>query len=237
MAIKKLRTLLLLLFCPLLFAQEKKVYFDDALAQHLSTFNTQSDLAIKNQQPEHVDVLFDTLVEKHLRNTYISDLKFRKTSGGKLYTETLDQPFLLITKNSAIIQKRAEIIKINEIASQYKDRLVVIVVYWDTKRTAKKKARRYNNNVIVVYADERHNKLNRTLSVYKHSFGVPTCFYINEDKQVYDIDRKFFLKNIDASTKKLFIERTQNSIAQLLETQPIHRSPQENSEVIVTDEP
>lgn len=237
MAIKKLLTLLLLLYSPLFFAQEKKVYFDDALAQHLKTFNAQSDVAIKNHHSEHVDVLFDTLVQKHLRNTYISELKFRKTSGGKLYTEKLDRPFLLITKNSAIIQKKAEIIKINEIASEHKDQLTVIVVYWDKKRTAKKKARSYNNNVTVVYADERHNKSNNALSIYKHSFGVPTCFYINENKQIYDIDRKFFLKNLDASTKKLFVERTQKSIAQLLQTKHINMSPQENNEVTLTDEP
>ncbi|MBJ7881801.1 hypothetical protein [Gelidibacter salicanalis] len=218
MVIKKLLTLLLLVYIPLVYAQEEKVYFDYALSKHLRDFNNQADLAIKNQKPETIDTLFDTLVKKHLRNTYISNLKFRKVSGGKFHSDQLDTPFLLITKNSAIIQTREEIKNINALADAYKDQVNIIVVYWDKKHIAKKKARNYNNNVTVVYADERHNRSNNALSIYKHSFGVPACFYINQDKQIFDIDRKFFLRNLKLSTKKLFVEKAHNSISGLLET-------------------
>ncbi|TDU39705.1 hypothetical protein BXY82_1735 [Gelidibacter sediminis] len=219
MAVRQLLALLLIAYAPLLFAQEEKVYFDDALSEHLKRFNNQSDIALKQGLPEKVDILFDSLVKKHLKNTYIFDLKFKKASGGKLYTETINQPFLLITKNSAIIQTKAEIRKINSLASEYKNRVTIIVVYWDKRRIAKKKARSYNNHVTVVYADERNNNMNNALSIYKHSFGVPACFYINKNKQIVDIDRKFFLKNLNATTKNLFVEKTQKSISDLLESE------------------
>ncbi|WP_299390441.1 hypothetical protein [uncultured Gelidibacter sp.] len=237
MAIKKLLTLLLFTYFSLLYAQENKVYFDDALSQHLRTFNNKSDLAIKNDRPEEVDALFDSLVKNHLRNTYIADLKFKKATGGKLNTEKLDKPFLLITKNSAIIQRKAEITKINDLATEYKDRVSIIVLYWDKKRTAKKKARSYNNNITVVYADERNNKSNNALSIYKHSFGVPVCFYINQDKQIFDIDRKFFLKNLNTATKKLFLEKAHKSITALLETQNNGIQSSLNINVTTLDEP
>lgn len=237
MAIKKLLTLLLFTYFSLLYAQENKVYFDDALSQHLRTFNNQSDLALKNDRPEEVDALFDSLVKNHLRNTYIADLKFKKVSGGKLNAEQLDKPFLLITKNSAIIQRKAEINKINDLATAYKDQVTFIVLYWDKKPTAKKKARSYNNNVTVVYADERNNKSNSTLSIYKHSFGVPVCFYINQDKQIIDIDRKFFLKNLNTATKQLFLEKAHNGITALLETQNNSIQSSLNSNVSSLDKP
>ncbi|RXJ50127.1 hypothetical protein [Gelidibacter gilvus] len=219
MIFRKLLILLLFTYIPLLFAQEQKVYFEDALSQHLRKFNIKSDLAIKNQMPNEVDSLFDTLIKTHLRNTYISDLKFKKISGGILHTEHINKPFLLITKNAAIIQTKEEIKTINNIANEYIGKVDIIILYWSKRDIAKKKARHFNKNVTVVYADERHNKFNQALSAFKHSFGAPAGFYINQYKQISDIDRKFFLKNVNTSTKDHFTEKAHKGIFQLLLSQ------------------
>ena len=219
MVFKKLLTLLLLAYIPVVFAQEEKVYFDDALALQLRTFNNKSDLAIRNKMPNEVDTIFNLLLNNHLKNTYVTDLKLQKIYGGHLQTDKIDKPFLLITKNSAIIQTKEEIETINAIANDYKGIVEIIVIYWDKQNIAKKKTRDYNKNVTVVYADERYNTSNRALSVYKHSFGVPTCFYINKDKQIFDIDRKFFLRNSNQETKELFAEKTHKGISELLASQ------------------
>ncbi|WP_027124795.1 hypothetical protein [Gelidibacter mesophilus] len=219
MVLRKLLILLLITYIPLLFAQEEKVYFDDALAQHLKKFNVKSDFAIKNDTPNEVDILFDSLLIKHLKNTYISDLKLSKVSGGNLQTAKIERPFLLITKNSAIIQTKEEIKTINALADIYRGKVDIIVLYWNTKSIAKKKSKNYNKNVIVTYADERHNISNNALAVYKHSFGVPACFYINENKQISSIDRKFFLKNIETSTKTMFVDKANQEIYQMLSSE------------------
>lgn len=219
MGLKKLLSLILFAYIPLLLAQETKVYFEDALSVHLRKFNSKSDLAIKNQMPNEVDTIFNELVQDHLRNTYVSDLKLLKVSGGELQTDDIDKPFLLITKNSAIIQNKEEINTINALADDYLGRVEIIVIYWDKKQIAKKQTRDYNKNVTVVYADERYNSSNKALSVYKHSFGVPTCFYINHNKQIFDIDRKFFLKNLKTSTQELFAEKAHQGISDLLAIQ------------------
>ncbi|WP_163515398.1 hypothetical protein [Gelidibacter japonicus] len=220
MVLKRLLTLLFFAYIPLLLAQEEKVYFDDALSQHLRKYNNKSDLAIKNQMPPHeVDAIFDTLINTHLRSTYISDLKLKKVSGETLYTENIDKPFLLITKNSAIIQTEEEIKTINAIANEYYGKVDIIILYWNSRDIAKREARQYNKNVTVVYADERHNNFNKALSALKHSFGVPACFYINQDKQISDIDRKFFLKNVNTLSKELFEEKAHRGISELLASQ------------------
>lgn len=216
MVFRKLLILFIFTYIPLLFAQEQKVYFEDALSQHLRKFNNKSDLAIKNQTPNEVDALFDTLIKIHLRNTYVSDLKLRKVSGGTLHTSHIDKPFLLITKSSAILQTKEEIKTINSLANEYNGMVDILILYWNSKDVAKKEARHYNKNVTVVYADERDNRFNKALSAFKHSFGAPAGFYINQYKQISSIDRKFFLKNADAPTQEAFTEKAHQGISGLL---------------------
>lgn len=229
--LKKLLLIFIITYTPLIYAQEEKVYFDDALALHLRKFNNKSDLAIRNSMPNEVDTIFNALVNNHLKNTFVSDLKLQKVSGGYFQTDKIDKPFLLITKNSTLIQTIEEIQTINAIANNYHGVVEIIVIYWDKLNIAKKDTKDYNKNVIVVYADERYNNSNRALSVYKHSFGIPACFYINKDKQIFDIDRKFYLRNLNPETKDLFAEKTTKRITELLASQTdiaAHRIPKEN---------
>lgn len=214
-----IKKLLLILFCistAMLSAQEKKVYFEDAIAKNLRKFNDQSDMAIRNLMPHEVDTIFNSLLNNHLKNTYVSNLKLKKISKGYLETDSIDTPFLLITQSSTIIQTKEVIETINSISELHKETIKIIVIFWDKYDIAKKETRGYNKNITVVYADERYNSLNRALSVYKHSFGVPTCFYINKNKQIYDIDRKFYQKTRSDASKALFAEQANQKILELL---------------------
>jgi len=199
-----------------IYSQEEKAYFDDVILQHIKSFNKQCDLAVKNDNIEYVDVLFDSLHNTYLKGTLISKLRFKKVSGGYLKTENINTPILLISKKSCFVTHREEIKAINEMANQYKGKLEFIVLYWDKKRLAKKATKGYNKNVNVVYVNERDNKLDATLSSIKNSFGVPASFYITETGQLSNIDRKFYLKNLKRSTKKEFYENTYNDITELL---------------------
>lgn len=218
---KKLLTLVFFAYFTLLFAQEEKIYFEDALAQHLTKFNKKSDLALKNQMPHEVDAIFDTLINTHLKNTYIPNLTIKKVSGGTLQTKLIENPFLLITKNSAIIQSDEEIETINTLANEYLGKVDIIILFWNNKAIAKKESQHYNKNITVVYADERYNDFNLALAALKYSFGAPACFYIDQDKQISDIDRKFFLKNLNMLTKELFTEKAHKGISGLLANQNV----------------
>ena len=143
-------------------------------------------------------------------------LRLKKISGGFLETETIKTPILLISKKSCIVTHREEIKAINEMATQYKGKLEIIVLYWDKKRMAKKAIKGYNKYVNLVYVNERDNNLNATLNSLKNSFGVPASFYITQNKQLSNIDRKFYLKNLKKSTRKEFYENIYKDITQLL---------------------
>ena len=213
---KKVFTILLFGFVLSVFSQEQKVYFDDAILDHLKDYNKQCDLAIKNRNEDYVDVLFDSLNQKYLKGTLISPLRLKKLSGGHLDTDKIKTPILLITKKTCFVTHREEIKAINEMANQYKGKLEFIVLFWDRKGPVKKAAKGFNRNVNIVYVNERDNKLDATLSSIKNSFGVPSSFYITATKQLSSIDRKFYLKNLKRTTKKEFYENTYNDITKLL---------------------
>ena len=213
---KKVFTIVLLGFVLSVFSQEHKVYFEDAISLHLKSYNKQCDIAIENDNEAYIEVLFDSLNKTYLKGTHLSELRLKKISGGFLETETIKTPILLISKKSCIVTHREEIKAINEMATQYKGKLEIIVLYWDKKRMAKKAIKGYNKYVNLVYVNERDNNLNATLNSLKNSFGVPASFYITQNKQLSNIDRKFYLKNLKKSTRKEFYENIYKDITQLL---------------------
>ncbi len=198
------------------FSQERKVYFEDALSKHLDRYNSQCDTALQNDRSEYVDVLFDSLNKTHLKGTTISKLRFKKLSGGYLETDAIKTPILLITKKTCLVTHREEIKAINEMANQYKGKVEFIVLYWDRKSLIKKAVKGFNKNVNIVYVNERENNLDISMSSIKNSFGVPASFYITATKELSNIDRKFYLKNIKKQTKNSFIENTYMNLTQLL---------------------
>ncbi|HNU59688.1 MAG TPA: hypothetical protein PKI08_07030, partial [Aquaticitalea sp.] len=180
-----------------------------------------------NNNHDNVDTIFNAFKDNYLKGTIVSDLQFKRISGGYLQTDKIDVPILLITKQSCFITHREEIKAINEMANKYKGKLKTIVLFWDRRGSAKKASKGYNRNVDVVYVNERDNKLNLTLSSLKNAFGTPASFYITENKELTNIDRKFYLKNIKRDTKKAFYEGLYSDITQLLLENEMHRTERE----------
>lgn len=209
-------TILLLGSVLSVFPQEQKVYFDDAISKHLKTFNRQCDLAIGTDNEAYVDVLFDSLNKTYLKGTLISNLRLKKISGGYINTDDITTPILLISKKTCFITHREEIKAINEMANRYKGKLEFVVLYWDRKRLVKEATKGFNKNVTIVHVNERDNQLDLGLSNIKNSFGVPSSFYITENKLLNNIDRKFYLKNLKRSTKKEFYDNAYSDISKLL---------------------
>lgn len=215
-SMKKLLLILLIASSLSVSSQEQKVYFDDAIFEHLKSFNKQCDIAVENNNVEYVEVLFDSLNQNHLKGTLIANLKLKKLKGGYINTEDIKTPILLINKKTCFVTHREEIKAINSMANEYKGKVEFIVLYWDRKGLVKKATKRFNKTVKIVYVNERDNRLDATLSSIKNSFGVPSSFYITQNNELTTIDRKFYLKNLKRSTKKKFYEDVYNDITDLL---------------------
>jgi len=189
----KLLFTLLFLECTLLvFPQESKVYFDNALSKYLLPYNNQVDKAITNHDFERAEFLFDSLVKFHLKGTFIPNLKLNKISGGFIETDSLKNPFLLITKAIWHTQDE-EVQALNNMATQYQNQIDIIVLYWDSYKNVKKMAKKYNKTVILTYIDETKNNYGPIVKTYKHSFGAPACFFVSHNKQLVFLNKKFEL--------------------------------------------
>ncbi|SDS64404.1 hypothetical protein SAMN04515667_2641 [Formosa sp. Hel1_31_208] len=181
------------------FSQEPKTYFEYEIAKHLKAYKTKSDAAIKNDNREYAQFLFDSLFTNYLKNSYVLDMQIKMVKGGILNTSDIEHSFLLITKTAWEQINRDEIKAINKMAKMYKDQMDIVILFWTSKSVAKDRSRDYNSLINITYVNERDNNANQIIKPYKHSFGAPACFYISEEKKLVNIDRKFtlHLKNDD----------------------------------------
>ncbi len=209
-------TILLLASTFLTYSQDNKVYFNDAISQHLKPYIKQSNLAFENKDYELAEVLFDSLFENHLLNTFIPNLELPKLSGGDLETDDFENPFLLITKTTWDFPNEKEIEAINTIAQAYRNQVEVIVLYWGPKKKVKQVTGGYNRYVTVTYIDETENLSNSIIKTYKHSFGAPACFFVSSTKQLMALDRKFSLFSFDTSQTKKSYAMAENHIKELI---------------------
>lgn len=197
------------------FAQEPEAYFDFQIAKHLKAYKTQSEAAILNDDAQYAEVLFDSLFDSHLKNSYIADITLKKVNGGRVKTSKINNSFLLITKSAWEQIDDKEIEAVNRLAKMYKGQIDVVVLFWSSRLIAKQRGRGYNSLVDVTYVDERENNANHIIAPFKHSFGAPACFFISEDKKLLKIDRKF-TANLSTDDPKLALESAHQQIKMIL---------------------
>ena len=208
-------TILSLLFVFSVFAQEHKTYFEYEISRHLKDFNIKSEMAIRDNDREYAEFLFDSLLNNHLKFSYISDITLKKVHGGSLHTSDIDNSFLLITKSAWEQIDAKEIEAINKMSKMYKGQIDIVVLFWTSRSIAKKRGHGFNSLVTLTYVDERENNANHIIKPYKHSFGAPTCFFISESKQLLNIDRKF-TANLNTEDQKLAFEFAHQQIKKIL---------------------
>ncbi len=171
------------------FAQQKKTYFSDAISLHIDKYKEKCQEAIWFGDYDRIQVLFDSLIEDHLKGTLVEDLEINRYDGEILKTKELEKPFILLTTATWYIKGDEEIEAINTLACEFADKVHLIVLYWDSKKNLKKLAKRYDENVILAYVDETSNKESGIVKPYKHALGVPAVFYVDAEKSIVDIDR------------------------------------------------
>ncbi|MDT0676292.1 TlpA family protein disulfide reductase [Autumnicola musiva] len=202
----------------------KKIYFSQALYEHLPKYESKARTAYRFNDYERGRFLFDSLVKNCLRSTYIDNFKFYKLNKRPVRLYEFDKPLYLITYASWCVPEKGEIPAINKLADKYQDKVKFVVLFWDKASTAKKIAKEFNSNVFVVYIDERKNNDPFIIKTLKHSLGLPTCFLISKDKKIMDIRRSIFLP-YNASEKKSY-DLNYNSIEEgissyLMDTSPV----------------
>ena len=187
----KVFTYLLMLNLTLLtFAQGKKeLLFSDAISLNLESYIQSCRQAVWDKDFEQLPLLFNTLVRDHLKGTRLDKLQIEKLDGTILDLSNPERPVLLTTTASWYIKNEEEIEAINTLASEFKGKIDVVVLFWDSRKTVKALSKQYDENVKIVYVDESQNMNNEIINTYKHALGVPATFYVSSERKIVDINR------------------------------------------------
>lgn len=185
--------LIILLFTILLLesvhAQDKVVYFSEAIKSNIKKYNKDSDKAFENGDIEAGQALFDSLVQHKLVGSKFDDYSFKSVNSRKVKLSKIKKPVFIITYSSWCVIGKGEIQALNKLARKYDKEVQFIAVFWDTKNDTRKVSRKFNNKIKVCYANESYRNDARIVATLKHTLGFPTSYYLNSSLEVVDIKR------------------------------------------------
>ncbi|MBT8271500.1 MAG: TlpA family protein disulfide reductase [Flavobacteriaceae bacterium] len=177
------------------YAQGKQaLLFSDVISDNLENYVQSCQQAVRDKDYEQLPLLFNTLVQDHLKGTKLDELRMELLDGGVMDFSKLERPVLLTTTASWYIKNDEEIEAINTLASEFAGKIDVVVLFWDSKRTVKVLSKKYHDKVKIVYVDESLNINNEIINTYKHALGIPATFYISSERKIVDINRGGLVK-------------------------------------------
>ncbi len=228
---KKILLVFLLIFSIKGWPQQKendKISFSEALALHLPSYKQKAEKAYRFRNFEEAKMLFDSLVNYKLAGSFMDDFSFKNLRGKETSLSKFQKPVYLLTYASWHTPGKGELPALNQLAEKYSDEIDFIVVLWDDKKTAKEFSKNFNQHISVLYVDEKENEGAFVVKQLKHSLGLPTCFLLNDQKQIMEITRNV-IHPYGISKKESFkmnYDAIENGIANHLLSQQKGRSNQ-----------
>ncbi len=178
-----------LLFPLFLFSQSDSLMFSGAIKINFKYYKKASAAAYRKGDTERGKFLFDSLVQRRLAGTTFDDFTFKKASGGKLKLSAIKKPVILITYASWCVPSPGEYEALNKLAQKYSKEVTFIALFWNRKEDVRKAARKLSRHVTVCYAHESYRNDGPIVAAMKHTLGLPTSYYLDENRKVVDIRR------------------------------------------------
>jgi thiol-disulfide isomerase/thioredoxin len=165
--------------------------FSESVKANFKKYVSLSNKAYNKKNYEKAESLFDSLVQNNLAGTQFDDFSFKRLGKNRIQLSKIDKPILLITYSSWCIMGKGEIPALNNLAKEYKDKMQIVVVFWNMKKDMKRIARDFNNEIMVCYANDSEQKDLKAISYLKKTFGFPTSYLIDENMELVDIQKSF----------------------------------------------
>jgi thiol-disulfide isomerase/thioredoxin len=189
--VKKLLLLLLLCSFATNYSQDSDTdsVFSDALRLNIGKYNAASNIAFEKKDFVEGKRLFDSLVKYNLVGTKFDDFSLQTYNSKTVKLNTINKPVYLITYASWCVLNDGDIPALNKLSKEYKNDVQIIVLFWDKKENIKKLAQKFDEEIKVCYADDRSNNDFPIIATLKHTLGLPTSYFLDENKKVLDIKR------------------------------------------------
>ncbi|KAA1244149.1 redoxin domain-containing protein [Aquimarina sp. RZ0] len=166
---------------------ERKIPFSVGIAAHIKKYNQKSNQAYKDQDLEYAQFLFDSLVDNHLKGTYMDNFSMSPTKGDPIDFSTFEKPIFLITYATWCVPGVGEIPALNDLIDKFHDQIDFVVLFWDTRESLKEKENEYSQNAHLLYVNEKTNQNSYIINNLKHSLGFPMMYFLDADKKLLDI--------------------------------------------------
>lgn len=189
MSKKLLLLFLLVTFGALSQDHEPVRLFSYVIGKNIKSYTFKSQIAYDEGNIEYGESLFDSLISKVVVNSYMDNFKVKKLSGKKIELYDFKKPIFLMTYASWCTPGVGEIPALNKIAEAEHNNIDFIILFWDSKDKIKKIARKYSKRINIVFVDEKENTHDHVIETMKHSLGLPTSFFIDENKKIVDVRR------------------------------------------------
>ncbi len=169
------------------YGQDTITYLSDALKENINPYKKASNIAYENRDMEEGKRLFDSLVKFKLVGTRLDDFSLKSFSSKNVKLNRIDKPIFIITYASWLVIPKGEIAALNLLATEHRESVQFIVLFWDKKENIKKIAQQFNGDVKVCYANENYKHDSHIIATIKHTLGFPTSFFVDENKNIVSI--------------------------------------------------
>ncbi|RZS93482.1 AhpC/TSA family protein [Aquimarina brevivitae] len=167
--------------------EEVKVPFSVAISAHINKYNQRIDEAYEDNDMERATFLFDSLVDNHLKGTYMDNFQVNQLKGESLSLNSFEKPIYLVTYAAWCVPGIGEIPAFNDLVERFHDQIDFVVLFWDTEENLKSKADDYSEFAHLVYVDEKSNQNSYIINKLKHALGFPMTYFMDPDKKILDI--------------------------------------------------
>ena len=165
--------------------------FSESVKANFKKYVSLSNKAYNNKNYQIAENLFDSLVRNSLAGTHFDDFSFKRLGKSRVQLSKIDKPILLITYSSWCIMGKGEVPALNNLAKEYKNKMQIVVVFWNKKKDMKRIARSFDSEIMVCYANDSEQKDIKAISYLKKTFGFPTSYLIDENMELVDIQKNF----------------------------------------------
>ena len=189
---RKLYALLLFLYYSVGQAQDQMVsiaFFPDALRAHLGKYNVKVNKAYEEKDIERAQSLFDSLINNHIKGTKFENYTLKTIERKKIKLNSFGKPVFLLTYASWCVPSKGEFQALSKLAQKYSKEVKFVILFWDKRRNIKDIAKKFNHNISVCYAHDSYQDDAPIIAHLKHSFGLPTSYFLDQDLKIVSIKR------------------------------------------------